>query len=143
MAQASDLPLPGRLPAGLSAPRQGIRMPRRNYKQVLLAAAVLVVGIAALLYLPSFLASHRQQSANPRAVATSGREFPVTLTDVMGVETTITAPPKKIVSLSPNVTEILFAIGAGERVIADTTYCDYPPAAAKLPKIGEIGRAHV
>jgi cobalamin transport system substrate-binding protein len=40
------------------------------------------------------------------------------------------------VSLAPSVTEALFAIGAGAEVVGDSQYCDYPPAARKLPKIG-------
>lgn len=45
-------------------------------------------------------------------------------------------PPQRIVSLAPAVTEMLFAIGAGNRVVGVTSYCDYPPAAKKLPKVG-------
>lgn len=47
------------------------------------------------------------------------------------------AGPARIVSLKPNVTEILFAIGAGDRVVGVTTWCDYPPAAARLPKVAD------
>jgi len=62
--------------------------------------------------------------------------FPVTLTDALKHQVTIPQLPRRIVSLAPNVTEILFAIGAGKRVVADTTYCHYPAAATTLPKIG-------
>jgi iron complex transport system substrate-binding protein len=43
---------------------------------------------------------------------------------------------ERIVSLAPSVTEILFAIGAGPRVAGVSQFCDYPPAAARLPKVG-------
>tara|TARA_R110002111_G_scaffold34705_1_gene68658 strand:- start:1530 stop:2444 length:915 start_codon:yes stop_codon:yes gene_type:complete len=43
---------------------------------------------------------------------------------------------QRIVSLAPNITETLFALGAGEQLIAVTDYCDYPLAALALPKIG-------
>ncbi|MCX7817177.1 MAG: helical backbone metal receptor [Syntrophales bacterium] len=46
------------------------------------------------------------------------------------------APPKRIVSLAPNITEILFSLGLGERVVAVTTFCDYPQEALKKPKVG-------
>ena len=46
------------------------------------------------------------------------------------------AAPKKIVSLAPSVTETLFALGFGARLVGVTTYCDYPPEARQLPKIG-------
>ena len=46
------------------------------------------------------------------------------------------AHPQRIVSLAPSVTETLFALGFGNRLVGVTTYCDYPAEALKLPKIG-------
>jgi iron complex transport system substrate-binding protein len=43
----------------------------------------------------------------------------------------------KIISLAPSNTEIVFAIGAGDQVIARTAYCDYPKEALKIPKVGD------
>src|SRR5437867_9862230 len=44
---------------------------------------------------------------------------------------------QRIVSLLPSFTEILFAIGAGDRVVGRTTWCDYPPAALAVPSVGD------
>jgi iron complex transport system substrate-binding protein len=44
--------------------------------------------------------------------------------------------PARIVSLSPNVTEVLHGVGAFDRVVAVSTYCDYPPETARLPRVG-------
>lgn len=49
----------------------------------------------------------------------------------------LAAAPQRIVSTSPSVTEILYALGLGDRVVGVTTYCHYPPEAAKKPKIGD------
>ena len=46
------------------------------------------------------------------------------------------AGAQRIVSLAPSVTETLFAIGAGAQVVGVSQYCDYPPAARKLPRVG-------
>ncbi|NIQ02358.1 MAG: ABC transporter substrate-binding protein [Nitrospinaceae bacterium] len=46
--------------------------------------------------------------------------------------------PRRIVSLSPGITEILFAIGAGDRVVGVTDFCNYPEEATKLPRVGGI-----
>ncbi len=46
------------------------------------------------------------------------------------------ASPERIISLAPSITETLFAIGAGDKLVAVTDYCDYPPAARSLPTIG-------
>jgi iron complex transport system substrate-binding protein len=45
-------------------------------------------------------------------------------------------PPQRVVSLAPSVTETVFALGFGHRLVGVTTYCDYPARAQKLPKIG-------
>lgn len=45
---------------------------------------------------------------------------------------------RRIVSLAPSLTETLFAIGAGERLVAVTDLCNYPPAARELPKVGGL-----
>ena len=46
--------------------------------------------------------------------------------------------PKRIVSLAPSVTETIFALGFGDRLAGVTTYCDYPPEAKKIAKIGDF-----
>ena len=46
-------------------------------------------------------------------------------------------PPQRIVSLSPAVTELLYALGAGERVVGRTTWCDYPPQVRAVPSVGD------
>jgi iron complex transport system substrate-binding protein len=45
-------------------------------------------------------------------------------------------PPHRIISVAPTITEILFALGAGDQVVGDTTYCNFPEAAKTKPKIG-------
>ncbi|MCX6567016.1 MAG: helical backbone metal receptor [Candidatus Aminicenantes bacterium] len=56
--------------------------------------------------------------------------------DYRGKEFRTDRPPQHIVSLAPNITEILFALGAGGQVAGVTRYCDYPPEAAEKTKIG-------
>lgn len=59
-----------------------------------------------------------------------------TLKDALGSSFTIASPPKKIISLAPNITEILFALGLGNKIVGVTRYCDYPPNALEKEKIG-------
>jgi len=49
-----------------------------------------------------------------------------------------TGEARRIVSLGPSTTEALFAIGAGDRLIARSRYCDWPPEATKLPAVGGL-----
>lgn len=46
--------------------------------------------------------------------------------------------PKRLVSLAPNLTEILFALGAGEQVVGVTRFCDWPAEALKKPRVGGL-----
>ena len=49
---------------------------------------------------------------------------------------TTTGASQRIVSLAPNVTEILFALGLGDNIVGVSTFCDYPPEAKQKPLIG-------
>jgi iron complex transport system substrate-binding protein len=49
-------------------------------------------------------------------------------------------PPSRIVSTSPGITEVLFALGLGNRIVGVSTYCRYPEAAQSLPKVGTFLR---
>ncbi|MGB8507541.1 MAG: ABC transporter substrate-binding protein, partial [Pyrinomonadaceae bacterium] len=54
-----------------------------------------------------------------------------------------TARPARIISLSPNVTEILYGIGAFDRVVAVSEHSDYPPEAMGLPRVGGWGNPNL
>jgi len=51
-------------------------------------------------------------------------------------EPSIPENPQRIISLRPNLTELLFAVGAGDKVVGVTTYCLWPEQAKQLPKVG-------
>ena len=60
-----------------------------------------------------------------------------TIIDELGRTVHVAAQPRRIVSLAPSVTEILFALRAGDRVIGVTSYCDYPPEARLKESVGD------
>jgi len=66
-----------------------------------------------------------------------------TLTDALGRRPALSENPGRIVSLVPAVTEILFAIGAGEKVVGVTEYCDYPIEAKTRTVVGGFSGATV
>jgi len=61
----------------------------------------------------------------------------LSVVDDAGRAVVLAAPARRIVSLAPSITELLFAIGAGDRVVGRTTWCKYPPAATAVPSVGD------
>lgn len=59
-----------------------------------------------------------------------------TVTDQLGRTVAVPDEPRRIVSLAPNITEIIFALGQEHRLMGATRYSDFPPEAKKLPKVG-------
>lgn len=58
------------------------------------------------------------------------------LVDDSGNRLTLAAPAARVVSLIPATTELVFALGAGDRLVGRTSWCDYPAAAAAVPDLG-------
>jgi iron complex transport system substrate-binding protein len=80
-------------------------------------------------------------TAAPAAAATepatqAAAVFPMTLTDGLNRKVTLNAPAKRIVSLAPSTTEMLYAIGAGSQMVGRDSFSDYPSDAAKLTDVG-------
>lgn len=73
----------------------------------------------------------------------SAKSFSLTITDDAGRKLTVGKEPSRIVSLAPSNTEILFALGLGEKVVGVTTYCDYPEAAKSKDKVGDFAKPNV
>jgi iron complex transport system substrate-binding protein len=67
----------------------------------------------------------------------------VEITDQAGRMVTLEKVPERIISLAPSNTEILFALGLGDKVVGVTQYCNYPPEAQDKPKIGGFSATEI
>jgi iron complex transport system substrate-binding protein len=76
-------------------------------------------------------------SFSAAAAAPAAGDGAFTVTDDTGVTLSLAAPPRRIASLAPGATEMLFAAGAGERIVATVLGADEPAAAKALPRIGD------
>lgn len=97
------------------------------------------MAFPAALFVASFLvcfpiASAAQTSSPPAAVPVATHE----VRDEMGRTLRIPVNPTRIVSLAPSLTETVYALGADDRLVGDTNYCDYPPDAQKKPRVGGV-----
>jgi iron complex transport system substrate-binding protein len=70
------------------------------------------------------------------ACAAASPASAVSLRDMLGREVTLAAPPQRIVSLVPSVTETIFALGGDARLVGRTDWCDSPDAARQKPSVG-------
>jgi ABC-type Fe3+-hydroxamate transport system substrate-binding protein len=61
----------------------------------------------------------------------------LTVTDDIGRIVTIAAPAERAISLAPSITEMVFAAGAGDRLVGVTSYCDFPAETAAIAKVGD------
>ena len=66
----------------------------------------------------------------------SGHTASITVTDDAGQHVELEQPAQRIISLAPHITELLFSIGAGDRIVGTVDYSDYPDAAQKIPRVG-------
>ncbi|MBN4667751.1 cobalamin-binding protein [Pandoraea nosoerga] len=71
------------------------------------------------------------------AAIAPGAQAAIAVTDDTGATVTLAAPAQRIVSLAPHATELLFAAGAGDRVVGAVAYSDYPEAARRIPRVGD------
>lgn len=97
-----------------------------NHARLLLAAAF--VWLAAACTTP--VAPQPTGAAAPQPAG-----FPLTVAGSDGESLTLERPPQRIISLSPGATETLFAVGAGDQVVAVDRFSDFPRETSELPKV--------
>ncbi|MFA5785927.1 MAG: helical backbone metal receptor [Actinomycetota bacterium] len=87
-------------------------------KKKLILAAIVIAAVAASVGGKALVSRNASDGEAPSASASSTPNY------------------NRIVSLAPNITEVLFELGLGNKVVGVTTYCLYPPAARDLPEVG-------
>ena len=95
-----------------------------------------VVRIVGLIYF--FLAAFSASVYVAPALAE-----PVTVTDAEGYTRTFSKPPRRIISLAPSITEILFAIGLDSEIVGVTDACNYPDKVQSKSRVGGIHNAGI
>jgi iron complex transport system substrate-binding protein len=119
----------------LAVSREAFLLRGINTGEALIRAWQRWISIAAmaglLVWAPALPASGRYA---PQATAPAGASR--VITDEVGREVKMPAEVKRIVTLAPNLTETVYALGLGDRLAGDTDYCDTPAAAKTKPHVG-------
>jgi iron complex transport system substrate-binding protein len=100
------------------------------------AATVCAVLLAAVLALAAC-------GSAPEADSTSSGQTAIAIVDDTGTALTLDRPAKRVVSLAPSQTEMVFAAGGGRRLVGVSDYCDYPEDAKAIEKIGDFSDPNV
>jgi iron complex transport system substrate-binding protein len=99
-----------------------------------------VGGIAAVLLLLASCGETAPPQAGPTRSPSPAAVFPLTITDDDGVEVTIPEEPHRIVTFAPSMTEIVFEVGLGDRLVGVSgPFDDYPAAAKDIEEVGGAG----
>jgi len=96
-----------------------------NWFLVALLSIALIIALILTVYTLAKPAPHEAEPASPQYVV-----------DDLGRLVAINGTPQRIISLAPSNTEVLFALGLGDKVVGVTMYCDYPPEALNKTKVG-------
>jgi iron complex transport system substrate-binding protein len=100
-----------------------------------LSLRVIVQLFSACLFLAA-CAPQATASPAPTVVPSTPTATTITLTDGMNRTITLAGPAGRVVSLAPNLSEILFAIGAGSQVVGRDEFSDFPAEVKSLPSVG-------
>ena len=98
---------------------------------------------AFILFLCPLLLSASCSSQRERSVSQNTAAETREVTDEAGRLVRVPLRPERIVTLAPNLTEIVYAVGAGDRLVGNTTYCDYPAEAKQVTKIGDTMQPNI
>lgn len=98
---------------------------------------------------PQSSATPAVESANPTASPEQATQepkevtYPITIKGTDGEEVVLEKEPQKIVSLGPNITEIIYQLEASDKLVGRTEYCDYPAEVSKVQSVGTLSKPNI
>ncbi|XOQ58589.1 MAG: ABC transporter substrate-binding protein [Clostridium sp.] len=87
--------------------------------------------------------SKDSQKDNEQIQTSKDTTYPIKIKDSFNREVTIEKEPKKVISLAPNITEIIYALNRQDTLIGRTDFCTYPKEVSKIPSIGGLTNPNI
>jgi iron complex transport system substrate-binding protein len=111
---------------------------KRRLWPIVAALMLILTILAGCGTAPGKSGESKPESQAPSAAQSKQTTYPVTLKDGAGRDVTIAAEPRRIVSVAPSNTELVFALGKGKYLVGRSDFCDYPEEAKQIPSIGNF-----
>lgn len=98
--------------------------------------------LCALIMALGLVACTNGNNADSKSTSTAAQDksvtYPVTVTGSDGSKVTLDSEPQKVVSMAPNITELMFKLGVQDKLVGRTDYCLYPAEASAIPSVGTL-----
>ncbi|HOM01471.1 MAG TPA: ABC transporter substrate-binding protein [Acetivibrio sp.] len=112
----------------------------KSKRSLFLKRKILAVLMAIVLV---FAFSSCSESDNGNDINNNTSGYSITLKDSYQREVTLDKEPERVVSVAPNITEIIFALGKQDKLVGRTDFCDYPEEVQNIESIGNIDQPNV
>ena len=111
---------------------------KKKFKSIImmLIVAMLAFGLVSC-------GEKKTEEENTNNVQETVTTYPLTITDTNGKEIVIEKEPQTVVSLGPNVTEMIYSLDKGDKLAGRTKYCDYPEQALEVQEVGTLTKPNL
>lgn len=105
--------------------------------------SIIMMLIVAILAFGLVSCGEKKNEEGNNSVTEAVTTYPLTITDTNGKEVVIESEPKTIVSLGPNVTEMIYSLDKGDKLVGRTKYCDYPEQVLQVQEVGTLTKPNL
>jgi iron complex transport system substrate-binding protein len=99
-------------------------------------AAALVA--ATMVFCMTACGSNASQKVQTTGEVAEATEYPVEIVDSYGDVITLESEPERVVSVAPNLTELMYKLDAGDKLVGRSDYCDYPEEVSEIESVGNL-----
>lgn len=107
---------------------------KKSMKKLIVA----ILTIIMMVTLAACTSNSKEDSSSKTQKEDSATKYPYTAKDSKGKEVVIEKEPKRIISVAPSVTELIYALGKGDELVGRTDYDDYPAQVKNIQSIGSL-----